>query len=60
MGLGELESLGRLPPAQLNDLRLATYRVGAAMQQIGGGDAAGQGAIDGNIIRVKHIGYLYF
>ena len=39
-----------MPPAQLDDLVLAADRVGAAVQDVGGGHAAGEVAVDADVV----------
>src|SRR6267154_915972 len=47
---------GGLTPTQLDDDGLTADGVGAAVQDIGGGHAAGEVAVDGNVVRVEHVG----
>src|ERR1019366_2291711 len=48
-------ALGTLAPTQLDGQGLAADGVGGAVQDVGGGDAAGQRAVDGDILRVEHV-----
>ena len=51
----EQQSLGVGAPAQLDDGVFAADGVGAAVQDVGGGDAAGQVAVDVDVIGVEHV-----
>src|SRR5262249_49094282 len=52
----EREILGpRLAPSQLDDVVLAADRIRAAVQDVGGGDAASEIAVDVDVARIEHI-----
>ena len=55
-GAGEQQLLrARLSPAQLDDRVLAADRIGAAVEDVRGRDAAGEIAIDVDVGRIEHV-----
>src|SRR5690348_2147104 len=51
----EDEALRVLAPAHLNRQGTAADGVGRAVQDVGGGDAAGERAVDGDVFGVEHV-----
>ena len=54
-GAFEDHALGILAPAHLDGQGLAADRVGGAVQNVGGGDAAGQRAVDGDVLGIEDV-----
>jgi hypothetical protein len=47
---------GRLAPAQLDDHGLAADGIGAAVENVGGGDAAGKIAVNVDVVGIQNVG----